>query len=317
MKFVKMLCVFGMLFAMIGSIKAETFPNKPVKIIINLPVGTGPDALARRLAEQLRIKWQQPVVVENRPGAAGLVALEAYLREPADGYTIYIGDAGNFTSMPILNKKENLVQQVKILAPIYLANWVVIAPKNIGSYEELKQKVGNKPFYGSWGVGSSGHLCGAELGGILKVNATHIPYKDFSSWFTDLVNGQMSYSCASIGSSEPLRKDGKLNYLAITSESRDPDLPEVPTIKELTGQDFKMSGGWIAAFIHQNAPATVTKQLEADLRSAIQTPEVMNQIKALRGKYHRVTNAEFDRQRQQEFKNYQQLIKNFGITIGN
>jgi tripartite-type tricarboxylate transporter receptor subunit TctC len=316
MKLIKLFLV-ACLLGFAGVSQAEKFPTKPVKIIINLPVGSGPDVLARKLAEQLRIKWQQPVIIENRPGAAGLVALEAYLKEPADGYAIYIGDIGNFTSMPILNKKEDLVQQVKSLAPLYWANWVVIAPKGTTTFAGLRQKINEKPFYGSWGVGSGGHLCGAELNSVLKTKAMHIPYKDFSSWFTDLINNQLSYSCASIGSSEPLYKDGRINYVAIAGATRDPEYPNVPTIKELTGHDFKVSGGWAAVFINKNAPANITKKLEEDIKAAVQTPEVLDQIKALRGKPYKITNAEFDRQRQQEYQNYQQLIKEFGISIGN
>lgn len=315
----KIIHILAAVFAMLvtAHISAEPFPSKPVKLITNLPAGSAPDVLARRLAEQLRQKWQQPVVVENRPGAAGLVALESYLREPADGYTIYIGDAGNFTSMPILNKKENLVQQVRLLAPLYVANWMIVVPRNINSYQDLRSKTQSTPFYGSWGIGSTGHLCGAELGRMLRITTTHVPYKDFSAWFADLINGQTSYGCTSIGSSEAFRKDGRLNYLAIVADSRDPDFPEVPTIKELVGQDLSISNGWIATFIHSTVPATITKQLEADIRSIMQTPEMLNQIRALRGKYTPMTNADFDRQRRQEFKNYQRLVKEFDIPTAN
>lgn len=297
-------------------VQAQELHSKPVKIITNQPIGSNPDILARKVADVLSIKLKTPVIVDNRPGAAGLVALQAYLKEPADGYTIYLGDLGNFVTMPILYKKDDLVEKMKTLAPVFTNYWVISTPAGIKNVEQLRSALKNKKTnYGSWGIGTSGHLCGIEIAQEFSADAVHIPYKEFSIWFADIVNSTLTYSCTPVGTTEQYKNSGRLNWVAITADHRDPDHPEIPTIKELTGHQLISHGGWIAFFINQNTPEAEQKYLAEKLRETLKIQEIQDFIKFATGKPINMTNEQFDRYRKKSIEEYKHTINRFNIEI--
>jgi len=303
---------------LVGTVQAQELRSRPIKIITNQPVGANSDVLARKVADVLSVKLKTPVLIENRPGAAGLVALQAYLKEPADGYTIYLGDLGNFVTMPLLYKKNDLVAQMKTLAPVWSNYWAVSTPPNIKNITELKSALKNKKSnYGSWGVGTSGHLCGLELAQYFSTDATHIPYKEFSIWFSDIVNGTLTYSCTPVGTTEQYKNSGRLNWVAITADRRDPDHPEVPTIKELTGHQIIANNGWIAFFINKNTPESEQRYLSEKIKETLQVQEIKDFIKFATGKPINMTNEEFDRYREKSIEDYKKTINNFNINTIN
>jgi len=313
MKFKSLL--FVLLATTVLLANADTFPQHTVKIVTNLPVGSSPDGITRKVADVLSAKWHVPVVVENRPGANGVVGLEAYLKEPADGYAIYMGDFGSFVTMPTLYNKDKLVSRVRTLVPMYQNYWVIVTPKSIKNLDELKAAAKIKPYYGSWGVGTSGNICGAELSQEFKIDGVHAPYKEYGQWFSDVINGNLTFSCASVGATEQYREAGKLNYIAITADTRDPELPGVPTIKELTGKPFDAKEGWIGFFINRDVPEKYITQLEADLRSAVADKETQESIAIVRGKPWSASKEEFEHSRVTSYNKYKKLINELHITV--
>jgi tripartite-type tricarboxylate transporter receptor subunit TctC len=278
---------------------AQDVSNRPVKIITNLPVGASSEVLARKIADVLSVKLRTPVFVENRPGAGGLVALQAYLKEPADGYTIYLGDLGNFITMPILYKKEDLTQQMKTLAPVSTNYWAISTSGHIKTFQELKNVLDKgRSSYGSWGVGTSGHLCGAEMSQYFGADSVHVPYKEFGSWFSDLVSGTLTYSCTPIGSTLQYTKNNRLNWVAITADQRDPAYPDVPTVKELTGRQIVAHNGWIAFFINQKVPQARQQLLSEKIQETLKIVEIQEFIKSIASRPINMNNEQFDRYRE-------------------
>lgn len=294
---------------------ANTYPNHPVRIITNLPIGSAPDVFVRKLSQMLENHWQVPVVVDNRPGAAGLIALEQYLRQPANGHTIFYGDFGVFVTTPILYDKENLIQQLRAVTIGYNSVWMIVAPATIKNFKELTTKLAETPRFGSPGIGSPGHLCGQEISALLQISTTHVPYKDFSPWFIDTSNGLLTFGCTSVGSSESYFRTGKFNYVATTADYRDPAFPEVPTVRELTGQKFNTGEVFSAFYIHSQTDNTVANKLEKDLQTFIKHKDMVELVKSLRGYPISNSSAEMTRLRDHKVAEYKKLIKKYNITV--
>jgi hypothetical protein len=294
---------------------ANAFPTQPVKIITNLPVGSAPDVFVRKLSQVLEAQWKVPVSVENKPGASGLIALDQYLKTPNNGHTIFYGDFGVFVTTPVLFDKENLIQQMRALTIGYNTAWVIVTPANIRNLQELQTALRQNPRFGSWGIGSGGHFCGQELSAVLQVPVTHVPYKDHGPWFVDTSNGLLAFGCTSVGSSEAYFKSGKFNYVAMAANQRDAAYPMVPTVKELTGHHFETGEVFSAFYAHRSTPDSTAQQLETDLRKAIQSTEMVELVKTLRGLPMSNTNQEMTKLRDLKVKEYKQLIKKYNITV--
>jgi tripartite-type tricarboxylate transporter receptor subunit TctC len=289
--------------------------SRTLRIVTNLPVGSAPDVYVRKVAAELEPKLQKSIIVENKPGGAGLVGLEHYLNQPADGNTIFFGDFGVFVSTPNLYKKEHLYNQIKPLTIGYFAHWLIVSPPHIKNLNELQQEIKKNPNFGSWAVGSGGHLCGAEFSQLVGVNAQHIPYKDQSVWLADIASGRLPFGCTSIGSSESLYSAGKLNYIAVASNRRDRYYPSIPTVKELTGHNFQTGEVWSAFYINVKTSDDTTKMLESTLREINRSPtmiELVNNIKATAGD---LSSRDMDRLRSKDLNIYKTLINKYNISI--
>lgn len=294
---------------------AQAFPDRPVTIVTNLSVGSGPDVFVRRLSLLLEAHWKVPVLVENKPGAAGIIALEHFLKMPPNGHYIFYGDNGIFVTTPILYNKENLIQRIQPLTIAYNSAWMIITPPDVKNFNDLKTKLRKNPKFGSWNVGSGGHLCGQELSALINVNATHVPYREHGTWFVDTVNGLMSFGCTSVGSSESYHRAGKLNYVATTAAQRDPAFPDVPTLRELTGRPFETGEVFSAFYTHTELDRQKASKLENDLRTFIQHPDIVNVVRTLRGMPASNNSAEMARLRNERVEQYKKIIKKYNITI--
>lgn len=296
--------------------QAQDWPTQPVKFVLNLPAGSGPDAVMRRLADQLSQRWKQPVVIENKPGASGLIAVDYYLKNSSDNHTVYFSDAGSFMALSVLYHKEALLSQLQAVAPISRTDWVVIAPAAVKNFDGVKQALKTRAYYGSWAVGSSGHVCGAEIAQALKIPADHVPYKDYSSWYSDVSAGLVSYGCSGVGSAIQLQRAGKINFVAVTASKRIASLPDVPTIKELLGVDVRSSGGaWLGFFVNQNMNPAVIKQLEKDLRIGLNTQSVQTSLDTIVTNRWDTSAKEFAQTIKSDVETYRSLTKQFNIKI--
>lgn len=303
------------LFFVTSSAFADFLHTKSVKIVTNLPVGAAPDVFVRKLSQQLEFRWKVPVVVENKPGGAGLVALEYFNNLKTNTTNIFFSDFGLAVATPILYNRENLFDGLRAITIGYNTVWMIIAPPGVKDFESLQKAIKTTPQFGSYGVGSSGHLCGNELLSILKLNAVHIPYKDFGTWFVDTSNGQVSFGCTSVGSSENYYKSGKLNYIATTTNERDPFYPNIPTVKELTGQSFDTGEVFSAFYMSSTTSNSVAASIEKDIRTETQSSAMIDLVKQLRG--HPITNTsqEMTKLREEKISLYRSLIRKYNIRI--
>ena len=309
----KLLAVLLMSLATV--VTAQTFPNKPVKIITSLPVGSGPDNISRKLAERLTAKWGVPVVVENKPGGNGAVAFGAYAEAPADGYTILSGDAGNFVGYPILYNKPEVLNDIQPLTGQNMTNMMLVVSPKIKDFADLKAEVKKNPTFASGGVGSPMHLEGLELGDALKQPVAHIPYKDYGIMWVDTSNGLVAYSFAAIGSTQKLQEAGKLKYLGYAGSTRHPDYPNVPTVNELTGQNKKFIRAWVVFYIKKAAPNDVKTKLATDISDVMKTAEMQDLLKTLAYRYPPSTPDELQKFVDGEAAEFKKLVKKYNVTV--
>lgn len=264
-----------------ASAMAMAASTQPIKIITFLPAGSAPDSALRKIAEQLSVKRNQPVIVDNRPGGGGLVALQVFLNEPKNSLTLFQGDIASVAVSPTLNEVQIPTDELEPLLGFLRANEFLIVNPKIKDLNDLKELIKNKPSYGSWGVGSVPHLLGLEFSEQLGINTTHVPYKEWNQWYIDLSNGELGFSFSSFPSTNKFTKTGKLRYLAVAAPTRDPAFPDVPTIQELTGKKIDSLQPWATIFSRVTLGAEFNQQLAKDIVESYKSVEVQESISAM------------------------------------
>lgn len=291
----------------------QNFPSQPIKIITNLPAGSGPDALLRQIADQLNKKWKVPVIVDNRPGGAGGIGLTAYNKEPATGYSLYYGDSSVLVSYPILYNNPKITENMLQLAPVTLNHMMLFTSVKVNNFQDFKSKLTTNPTFGSWGVGSAGHLAGLELTDYLNIPGIHIPYKEYTQWFTDVSNQDVLYGYVTIASSVKMVQANKIKYIAYLGATRHPNYPEVPTLFELTNHKFKSPSAWISFFINKDVPKNISTILEKDLKEIINSSEIQSALNSMNYGPWNIDNVEFVKTIASEIQTYRELTKKHNV----
>jgi tripartite-type tricarboxylate transporter receptor subunit TctC len=262
---------------------AQSFPAKPVRIIVAFPPGGGVDIVARTMGPRLTELWRQPIVVENRPGASGVIGTEAAARSAPDGYTLFIGTLGNLTANQYLYPKMP-VDPLRDMAPltqVVAVHFVMVAhpslpAKNVKELIALARARPGQINYASSGPGGAPHL-GAELfKSMARVDMVHVPYKGSGLSFIDLLAGQVSLTCDSQLQSLPYIKAGRLRALAVLGGKRSPLLPDVPTVSE-TVPGYELTN-WFGMTVPAATPRDVINKVYADVSKVLQQADFREKI---------------------------------------
>jgi tripartite-type tricarboxylate transporter receptor subunit TctC len=296
---------------------AQTYPSRPIKIITSMSVASGPDVQLRRVADLLGEKLRVPVIVENRPGAGGSVAIAHYDKQfPADGYTIGYFDAGSIIAYPTLYNRPELVANIDPLVVHLTAPYFLATSTRVKNFGELQKLIETNNNYGSWAVGSGGHLAGGEFGLLFRNDMVHVPYKEYVTWLTDVAGQRVAYGFVTAGSSKAMHDSGKLHYLAVLDHARDSSFPAVPTVEELTGKRIPPSISWTTFYVHKNTPAPVKKQIETALRQVLQDSRALDFLhRADYKSLHHLNNTEIKRLIDRDTENFKRSVKKLQIEI--
>ena len=269
-----------------GGAGAQSYPTRPVKIIVPFAAGGGPDVQTRQMAPKLAEALGGTVVVENRVGAAGIVAAEVVAQAAPDGYTLISGSVSQVVQK-ILRPAAKFDPQTSF-APISITNsapTVLIVPADspVKSAKELAAAIKAKPGqfnYGSGGVGTAAHIAGATLVSVLGLNAIHVPYRGSVEIMPALLGGQIQFAFPIAGTAVPHVKSGKARALATTGAKRLPSLPDVPTMKELFGDELFVQESWGGLWAPAGTPAPIIAKLFAATRQAMADPGLRAQFSA-------------------------------------
>lgn len=261
------------------------WPNRPVRVVVASAAAGGTDALARVLAEQLGTVFGKPFVVENKPGANGLIASETVAKAKPDGYTLLFTYAGAMVVNPSLNRRAQ--DPLKGFEPIAqvgsFGNLLVASPTvPVHNLKELIDYAKRRPgqlSYGSWGIGSGGHLTMEAFLKKANIAMTHAPYKGTAAVATDLQSGTLPVGWVDVSSQIGLVKAGRLVPLAVSGTTRMPQFPDVPTMGE-QGYPFATTS-WYGMFAPAGTPKALVDRLNQEVLRAIATPAMRERLTAL------------------------------------
>lgn len=265
----------------VASFLSNALAKQPITLVVGFAPGGSSDLFARMVAERLTENMGRTVVVQNVAGAGGVIAHSKVATGPSDGSQILLGSVGPLTVSP--NVIEVPYDPLKDFAPISMGAElpnVLVVPKSLG-VSNLKEFValsrsGNVS-YGSSGVYSSTHMAGELLQKRAGINLIHLPYKGGSAALIDVLSGRISSAIISPFTAEPYIKSGKLVAIALTSESRIPMLPNVPTIAEQGYPGFDATN-WYAFLTHKDVPEAVIKNLNVEIARVLRDPEIQSQL---------------------------------------
>lgn len=305
--------------APIAGAQSMQFPTKPIRILIGSAPGGGLDQTARVISDRFSAALGQPIIIDNRPGAAGTVAAQILAKALPDGYTLNLGAIGNLAVNYSLYKNIGY-HPLKDLAPVTMmvdaANIVVVHPSvQASTIKELLALAAKKPgmTYGSSGAGNAGHLAGELFKRMAKVEFTHIPYKGGGPAMLDLVGGRIDMIFASPSSAVPQVKAGKIRALAVTTRNRSAIVPELPTVAEAGIPGYEVNN-WYAMAVPAHTPRAVIARLNRELVTILNDAEV-KRLLLLRGvEASPSTPEELGKYMKSEFEKWGKLIADANIT---
>lgn len=304
-----------------GGAAGQTYPLKPVRIVVPFPPGGNSDRMARLIGHKLAESWGQSVLVENRPGAGGTVGSETVARAAPDGHTLLLGTFGSIGASAGLYK--NLpYDPIRDFAPITLIATppllLVVHPSlPVKSVRELVSLAGSKPrelTYASSGNGSSNHLFGKLLESLASVELVHIPYKGSAPALTDVLAGRVHLLFAPIAAALPQVRSGKLRALAVSTPTRSPTLPDVQTLAEGGVRNYQ-AFGWDGLLAPARTPQSIVTRLHRDVTGILQTTEVRKHLAMEGAEPIGSTPAQFSEFIASEVAKWTKLIKELNVTI--
>jgi len=298
---------------------AQTFPSKPVRILVGFGAGGSTDIVARVLAQNLTAEWKQNVLVENRPGASGMIAAELTVKSPPDGYTLVMTPQTSVAVAPALYGKA-AYETMRDFQPITLTGYtpllMVIHPsfpaKTFKDFIALAKKSKEPITFGSGGVGSSPHMAGELMASQLGIKITHVPYKGENPALADTIGGQIPIMFGNLPVAVPHVNSGKLRGLANTWSTRSPLAPNVPTVAESGFKDYAIAT-WFGLLGPAKMPPELVARIQRDTAKVFNQPATKEKLTGLGVDLILNSPEQFRDYLQAEITRYTKVIKDAGI----
>ena len=270
-----------------GLASAQTYPAKPVRLVVSFPAGGATDILARTISQKASEKLGQPIVIDNRPGAGGTIGSDHVAKSAPDGYTLLIATGSTHSVGPIINPKIPYSVERDFVPVVYVAKTssVLVVPgtlpvKNLAEFIALAKSKPGQLNFGSSGNGTNSHLSGELFKAQAKVFLTHIPYRGTGLVFNDMMSGQVHMLMDNYVTAQSNIKEGKLRVLGVTSPQRLPFLPDVPTLDEQGLKGFDVSN-WFGIYAPKGTPGEITAKVNAAFNQALQEPDIQKRLATL------------------------------------
>ena len=299
---------------------AQTYPTKPVRIMVGAGAGGGTDIIARMLAEKYQGVFGQPFVVENKPGASNTIAADLTAKAAPDGHTLLLATNTGQAIAPHLIKLgfDTNKDLIPVALIVVVPNVLVVGPNvPANNVRDLIALIKAKPdaySYGSSGVGSTQHLAGEAFNLAAGTKAVHVPYKGSSQALADLVGGQIQLDFDTTSSAMAFIKGGKVKALAVMSPKRTPELPDVPTLAEAGLPGVEMTT-WYGLFVTAGTPKAVVDRLYAETMKVLALPDVQKRLIGLGGEPGNATPEQFAALVKSDYDRFGRLIKDANVKI--
>ena len=272
--------------ALVAPVQAQTYPTKPIRLIVPFPPGGGTDAVSRLVATELAKQTGWTVVVENKAGAGGIIGLQEAARAQNEGYDIVMGQVDNMVIAPAIQKTGNIDPAKDLTPVIQVASspFLFMAETNskyktLGDWVAAARAQPDVITYGTAGYGTFTHLAVELLQKAGNFKAVQVPYKGAAPAITDLLGGHIPMAALSIASGMPHIQGGKVRGLAVTSLTRSPALPDVPTVAESGFPGFE-ANGWLGILVPNGTPPAVIAKLNSEIGKVMQSAEMKKQLLA-------------------------------------
>ena len=303
-----------------ASVHAQTFPAKPVRIIVPFPAGGPSDILTRMMAPKLIEIWNQQITVDNRPGAGTIIGSELGAKAAPDGYTVTLVSTGHATN-PGLHSKlpyDTLGDFVPVTLgttlPMIIVSHPSFAARSFKQFVALAKARPGEIGFATSGNGTTGHLGGELLKSVAKINLVHIPYKGSAPAIADVLGGQVATTFDGLPAGLPHVQAGKLHALALMSTERSPLLPDLVTVAE-SGYPGFSADSWFGFVVPAKTPPAVVKQLNADMVKVVKLPEIRDRLIAMGYRPIANTTDEFDAFIRAEIAKWAKVIKDSGARL--
>lgn len=323
MRFLKTLApVLALSLCAVAPVVAQqpAFPNKQVTVVAAFPPGGTVDLLSRLLGQKLSEDWKQPVIVENRPGASGIVGSQHVARSPADGYTLMVVPITHVTNSSLFSKVPyDPIEDFTPISMLAASPLMLVVQSNspLKSVNDLVAQAKEKPGSlncGSGGNGTSQHLACELFKHVAKVDIKHVPYKGNAAAMTDVIGGQIETLFDQMATAVPHVRAGKVRALAVTTAKRSPAMPDVPAISESALKGAEATA-WFGIIGPKGMPADVVSRINTSLRQALARPEVQKQLGAQGLELTPSSPDEFRNTMKSEMAKWGSVIKAAGIRI--
>jgi tripartite-type tricarboxylate transporter receptor subunit TctC len=310
----------GIAVAAVPGVAAQNYPTKPVRMIAPFTAGSAADLLARRIAPKMSDNWNQQVVVDNRGGGGGTLGAGIVAKATPDGYTLLVHSIAFAMNAALYSKLpyDPLNDFAPVSQIVISTSLLVVAPTlGVKSVKELialaKQKPGQLTF-GTSGVGSGTHLNGEQFRFAAGIDVVHVPYKGVPEPLIDTMSGRIHYFLSPLVPALPFIRDGRLVALAVSTASRTPVLPDVPTIAEaaLPGYEFQ---SWYGVFAPARTPRPVVEQISKEIARVVDLPDIKKQFLNQGEEGRANTPEEFSRFVRAEIEKYRKVVKLAGIRV--
>ncbi len=298
---------------------ANQYPNKPVRLIVPFPPGGAADLIGRAVGNSLQTLWGQPVVVENRPGAGGMVGAELVAREKGDPYVLFLGSIG------IMSVNQSLYKTMKydaardftpismlVKTPSYLVINSTIPVNNVKEFVSYARNNPGKLNFGSAGNGTTEHTNAVMLARMTNLDMIHVPYKGISPAMVDFLGGQINFIVEQGVAILPYIQAGKVKVLATTGIQRSAVLPDVPTLNETVAPGFD-AYAWYALYAPAGISLAIQKQLNADVNKSFTTPEIKKRFLDIGAEVAVSTSNELADFQKNETVKWGTIVRNAGI----
>lgn len=306
----------------VGSLHAQGFPERPIRMLVPFAPGGNTDILARAVSQRMSENWGRPVIVDNRPGGSGFLASEIVAKGTPDGHTLLVGSTGElsinaslFKKMPYSVERDFAPVSLGTISPILVAAHPSFGPKTVKELVAMAKAKPKSLSYASVGVGSPMHLSGELFKMLTGTDIVHVPYKGGAPASAALIGGQeVNFGYVGMGPAIPHVRAGRMKALAISTGKRSRLLPEVPTMQESGVKDFNTSI-WFAFMAPAKTPKSVIDKLNAELNRILKLPEVVKYLENTGVEIAPSTPAELTQFIRSETAKYRKVIEVSGTRL--
>lgn len=300
-----------------------TYPNKPIRMVVPFQAGGATDVLARVLGQKMAAGLGQPIVIDNKPGAAGIIGTDAVAKSPPDGYTMVLSLSNSLMTNEFLYEKlpYDTQRDLTLVYQIAMAPLVLVVHPSVPAKtgpELLKYVTAHKGkvAYGSYGVGAYPHLAGAHMSLTQQADMNHVAYKGEAPMMQDLIGGQIQMAYASALVAKPHIDAGKVRAIGVSGERRMSTLPNVPTLAEqgLKDEAYRVTG-WLAIAVPAKTPKPIVDRIAEEVRKATQQPDVRERVAAMGFEIKDSSPELFAAAWKQERPVWERLIKQSGAKL--